>query len=80
MHVRAGVAELADAADLNSAARKSVRVRISAPAPAHTLARTLNGGETSLAEHPMDGYVELMERIKPHRSLYEREASRFDRR
>jgi hypothetical protein len=33
MHVLAGVAELADAADLNSAARKGVRVQISAPAP-----------------------------------------------
>lgn len=34
---RAGVAELADAADSKSAARKSVGVRVPPPAPAETL-------------------------------------------
>ena len=35
--LRAGVAEQADAADLKSAARKGIRVQISAPAPIHLM-------------------------------------------
>ena len=64
MHVRAGVAELADAADLNSAARKGVRVRISAPAL--ILDRTGDYRATRLGEFrdadPIDLYLDAWHR------------------